>query len=137
MPFAFGRDKKMRKTDEFSSVFRFRCVGGGGGLSVLAAPNGLDYPRLGLIVPKRVVATATDRNRIKRLLRENFRMRQEALAGLDIIAQLKTGMEEDVLIETFRAGMVQCKACVANRVRRADGPPGPPDQTQPTTGYSN
>ena len=128
MPFAFGRHKKMRKTDEFSSVFRFRCVGGGGGLSVLAAPNGLDYARLGLIVPKRIIATAVGRNRVKRLLRENFRLRQNALVGLDIIAQLKAAMAEDALIETFRAGMLQCKACAESRARRAEGSSGPRDQ---------
>ena len=91
---------------------------------MLAAPNGLDYARLGLIVPKRIIATAVGRNRVKRLLRENFRMRQDALAGLDIIAQLKAAMAEDALIETFRAGMLQCKTCAENRARRADGPTG-------------
>ena len=92
MPFAFGRQMKMRKTDEFSSVFRFRCVGGDGNLAVMAAPNSLKHARLGLIVPKRIVADAVGRNRIKRLLREAFRLRQDELAGLDIVAQLKAAM---------------------------------------------
>lgn len=119
MPFAFGRQMKMRKTDEFSSVFRFRCVGGSVGLAVMAAPNGLDHARLGLIVPKRVVADAVGRNRIKRLLREGFRLRRDEFSGLDIVAQLKAAMPEDSLVETFRTGMLQCKACVEKRSRGA------------------
>ena len=108
----------MRKTDEFSSVFRFRCAAGGAGLDVLAAPNGLDYARLGMIVPKKVVTTAVARNRVKRLLRESFRLHQAEYAGLDVVARLKARIEEDMLIGTFLAGMDQCRACVARRTRR-------------------
>ncbi len=118
MPFAFGREKKMRKTDEFSSVFRFRCVSGGDGLDILVAPNGLNYARLGLIIPKKIVATAVGRNRVKRLLREGFRLHQAELAGLDVVARLKARMTEDILKYTFRTGMGQCKACVEHRVER-------------------
>jgi ribonuclease P protein component len=118
MPFAFGRDRKMRKTDEFSSVFRFRCVGGGTGLDVLAAPNGLDYARLGLIIPKKIVSTAVGRNRVKRLLRESFRLQQAGLAGLDVVARLKAQVTEDMLRGTFLTGMDQCKSCVERRTRR-------------------
>ena len=125
MPFAFGRDKKMRKTDEFSSVFRFRCVGGGVGLDVLAAPNGLDYARLGLIIPKKVIATAVGRNRVKRLLREGFRLYQAELAGLDVVARLKARVPEDTLTGTFRTGMDQCKSCVERRAGRIIPASGP------------
>lgn len=116
MPFAFGRNLKMRKTDEFSSVFRFRCVGGGPGLDVLAAPNGQEHARLGLIVPKKIIATAVGRNRIKRLLREAFRLHQAELVGLDVIARLKSQVSEDRLRQAFLAGMRQCTACVTQRL---------------------
>ena len=125
MPFAFGRNRKMRKTDEFSSVFRFRCVATGVGLDVLAAPNGLEYARLGLIVPKKVVATAVGRNRVKRLLRESFRLHQAAITGLDVVARLKGRVEEEILLGTFLAGMDQCRSCVSRRASRTV-PPGRP-----------
>lgn len=115
----------MRKTDEFSSVFRFRCVASGAGLDVLAAPNGLQYARLGMIVPKKIVATAVARNRVKRLLRESFRLHQAEFSGLDVLARLKARVEEEVLIGTFLAGMNQCRSCVARRARpdpRMDAP---------------
>ena len=133
MPFAFGRALKMRKTDEFSSVFRFRCVAGGPGLDVLAAPNGLDQARLGLIVPKKVIATAVARNRIKRLLREAFRLHQAELTGLDVIARIKSRVSEDRLQQAFLAGMPQCASCVNQRLRSLTRAPSPGPDNLTTT----
>ena len=105
----------MRETDEFSSVFRFRCSYRGTVLDVLAAPNGQDMPRLGMIVPKKVIATAVGRNRVKRLLREWFRLGQAEIAGLDVIARLKTSGNESMLKSDFLAGLGACKTCVLTR----------------------
>ena len=111
----FGREKKMRKTDEFSSVFRFRCVRAIAGIDILAAPNGLDYARLGMIVPKKILATAVARNRVKRLIREAFRLNQSELAGLDVVARIKSKTEEAKLIDALQSGLKQCKSCLAPR----------------------
>ena len=106
---------KMRETDEFSSVFRFRCSFRGAVLDVLAAPNGLDIPRLGMIVPKKAIHDAVGRNRVKRLLREWFRHAQADLAGLDVIARLKTRGNERMLKSDFFSGLDACKTCVLTR----------------------
>jgi ribonuclease P protein component len=88
--------KKMRKTDEFSSVFRFRCLRAAAGIDFLAAPNGLNYSRLGMIVPKKIIATAVARNRVKRLIRESFRLNQCELAGLDVVARIKSKLMKHI-----------------------------------------
>jgi len=105
----------MRETDEFSSVFRFRCAYRGASLDVLAGPNGLNIPRLGMIVPKKVIHTAVGRNRVKRLLREWFRLSQCDLGGLDLIARLKTRGNERMLKSDFQAGIAACKTCLPTR----------------------
>ena len=85
----FGWEKKLRKTDEFSSVFRLKRGQRGQGLDCLIGPNGLEIARLGLIVPKKVLARAVDRNRLKRLVREIFRLHQQGLSGQDMIVRVK------------------------------------------------
>ena len=60
-------------------------------LTVWALPNGLGYSRLGLIVGRKH-GRAIRRNRIKRLLREAFRLsRPELPEGLDIICTPRVG----------------------------------------------
>lgn len=112
----FGWGKKIRKTDEFSSVFRFRCARRGQGLDVVAGPNGQAYPRLGLIVPKKIITTAVGRNRVKRLLREWFRLHQGGFPGIDVIARLKSRQPESELKVEFLDGLAVCKACVDKRL---------------------
>lgn len=54
-------------------------------LLILSRPNQLNCPRLGLVIAKKNIRLANQRNRIKRILRESFRLHQHALSGLDII----------------------------------------------------
>jgi ribonuclease P protein component len=58
------------------------------GVSVLARPNELGCPRLGLIIPRRVVPRAVDRNRMRRVLREWFRLNQPQLGNRDILIRV-------------------------------------------------
>jgi len=54
---------------------------------ILSSPTGA--ARLGITVPKRCVAKAHERNRIKRLLREDFRRRRQCLPALDLVIQAR------------------------------------------------
>lgn len=55
---------------------------------MLARPNHLTIPRLGIVVSKKTFPLAVQRNLVKRMTRESFRHFQQALIGLDIIVQL-------------------------------------------------
>lgn len=61
-----------------------------GTVSLQVNGNGKNYSRLGLIVPKRFLPRAVDRNRAKRLLREWFRRNQTLLIGRDLLVRLDT-----------------------------------------------
>lgn len=52
---------------------------------MLAIPNRLEHPRLGLAISRKVARTAVARNRIKRAVRERFRHRQDELGGYDLV----------------------------------------------------
>ena len=47
--------------------------------------SGLPVARLGLSVAKKEVSKAVKRNRLKRLIRESFRVRYTTLIGLDVV----------------------------------------------------
>ncbi len=58
-----------------------------------AKPNQFDYSRLGLIVAKKVARRAVMRNRVKRLLREMFRINMnqnnQGATGVDWVIRLR------------------------------------------------
>jgi len=60
-------------------------------LLILCRANGLDHPRLGLVVAKKHCRLAVQRNRIKRQIRETYRQNQHSLAGFDYVVLAKSG----------------------------------------------
>jgi ribonuclease P protein component len=60
-------------------------------LQIYAKPNKLNYPRLGLIVAKKMARRAVERNRVKRQLREYFRTNQynQATLNMDWVIRLR------------------------------------------------
>ena len=62
---------------------------------MLATPTrvpGSSHSRLGIIVARKHVRRAIDRNRIKRLVRESFRHRQHEIPDLDVIVLARPGI---------------------------------------------
>ena len=49
-------------------------------------------PRLGLLVTRKHAARANERNRIKRCIREAFRLEQEALGPVDLLVRPPYGV---------------------------------------------
>ncbi len=76
--FRFSHSQRLHGGRAFASVFDGRCRKHVGPVTVYGKPNGLGYSRLGLSVSRRV-GNAVRRNRIKRLLREAFRLQQHDL----------------------------------------------------------
>ena len=57
-------------------------------------PNELAYPRLGLIVAKKTAKLAVNRNYMRRVLRELFRLNQHDIASLDLVIQVQKKFEK-------------------------------------------
>lgn len=76
----------MLRPAEFQAVFDASTVKvGEARFLLLTCPNGSDHPRLGLVVAKKKVRRSVDRNRVKRVVRESFRLHQAQLPAHDVI----------------------------------------------------
>jgi ribonuclease P protein component len=82
----YSRERRIVKTDDFSSVFRLRPVHRTAHFVLYARPNQLSHARLGIVAAKRFAPRAVTRNTIKRMTRELFR--QSALPAIDCIVRL-------------------------------------------------
>jgi ribonuclease P protein component len=82
----YSRDRRIVKTDEFSSVFRLRPVQRTAHFVLYTRNNHLPHARLGIVAAKRFAPRAVTRNTIKRMTRELFR--QAALPAIDCIVRL-------------------------------------------------
>lgn len=61
--------------------------------TVLSVGNELPHARLGLAVSRKVASRAVVRNRIRRLVRESFRLHQDALAD-DLVVMARPAARE-------------------------------------------
>jgi len=90
-----GRRSRVTRSGDFDSVYRRGTSAAGRHLVVYAFARGEgDQPRLGLSVGKRV-GSAVERNRVKRVLREEFARISGALApGVDYVVIARPGAHE-------------------------------------------
>ena len=82
---SFPRAARLLTKAAFDEVFRAGQSAGSNFLRVLVTPAQGNDARLGITVPKRVVKFAHDRNRIKRLLRESFRLARAQLPAIHLV----------------------------------------------------
>jgi ribonuclease P protein component len=72
---AFGKNRRLLKSSDYTEVFDNNSVRvAHPNLLILSEPNGTETSRLGLVIGKKNVPTAVARNRIKRVVRECFRL---------------------------------------------------------------
>lgn len=85
MRYSFPQQLRLRNENDFKRLFhcakRISC----NNIALVSHNNNLGHPRLGVSIAKRNVRTAVVRNRIKRVIRESFRLHQHYLDELDMI----------------------------------------------------
>lgn len=81
----FVRSLRLQRTEDFQQAFRLGNKQNQNGLIVYTRLNGLGYARLGLTIAKKIIPSASARNRLKRLIRESFRLNQSRLPEVDIV----------------------------------------------------
>lgn len=86
---SFPRESRLLNGKEFGRVFDKAQAFGAKGYTVLVRENQRSGARLGLVVGKKKLKRAVDRNLFKRLVRESFRRHRHQLPDLDIIVIAK------------------------------------------------
>jgi ribonuclease P protein component len=81
----FPRELRLVTPSQFSRVFDHPVKAVSDHITILAKFNDLDNPRIGLTIAKKKEKTAVGRNRIKRIIRDSFRLNQHNLPNIDIV----------------------------------------------------
>ena len=116
-PLTFPQSRRLKTPAEFDRCYKRKRSASDDVLIVYACENGLDHPRLGCSVSKKV-GNAIVRNRYKRLFREAFRLAQHDLPpGVDFILIPRPG--DEPTLEVLKASLVK----LARQAVKKLGPP--------------
>jgi len=114
----FLRRHRIVTGTHFQRAYRTGSRARGDLLIVVAVPNELDHPRLGLSVGKRIWKSAVRRNRVRRIFREAFRLSQHDLpVGFDLVL-IPAATALDPALELTRAELVRLAHKAAGRYRQ-------------------
>lgn len=111
----FPQSRRMKTPAEFERCYQRKRSASDSVLLVYACENGLDYPRLGCSVSKKL-GGAVARNRYKRLLREAFRLTQHELPpGVDLVVIPRPDAEPT--LELVRHSLVKLARQAAGKLK--------------------
>lgn len=98
---SFSRELRLLTPTHFENVFNKAIPAVSPQLTILARHNNYGHPRLGITISKKRVRKAHDRNRLKRVIRESYRLNQHSLPKADIVVVGKSGLGELTNAELF------------------------------------
>ena len=91
-PYGLTAERRLRRAADFQNVFDGSARAGDSLFAILGRRNGLGTPRLGLAISVKTAGNAVNRNRIKRAVRETFRIIQNDLSGVDMVVMARRGI---------------------------------------------
>lgn len=89
----FNQKLRLVTSKDFDTVFKHSQRASSPEIIILGCLNKLGRPRIGLTITKKNVKRAHERNRIKRLAREYFRLHQHELPLMDFVVLVRKGVE--------------------------------------------
>lgn len=92
--YEFNRESRLLTPGHFKNVFENASRFSSQHFTILITQNSTDDNRLGLAIAKKRVKLAVERNRIKRLIRESFRLNRHNLPSIDMVVMVKSGIDK-------------------------------------------
>ncbi len=121
--FAIARNRRIKNSRDFASIYEKRLRAADGNLLIFAAPNAHHHARFGVSVSRKL-GPAVRRSALKRLLREAFRLSQHELPGnLDLILIPQRANAETIGLADFQRSLVKLVTRLARQIGADhDGP---------------
>ena len=91
--FGLGAGKRLAGKAEFERLLREGARRNRSGYTFYTSARTDGPPRLGILITRRHAARATVRNRLKRCIREAFRLEQAALGAIDVLVRPPIGAQ--------------------------------------------
>jgi ribonuclease P protein component len=88
----FDPRRRLRCKKHFDRVFREPIRSADCFFTVLARKRSGNHPRLGMAISVRSAGGAVARNRVKRIVRESFRLNQQSLPAVDLVVMGRPGI---------------------------------------------
>jgi len=97
--------RRLRRKADFEAAYARGRRFGNGFFAVTAKPNDIGAPRLGLAVSVKNAGNAVERNRLRRTIRESFRLHQHQLPAVDVVVSARI-QARDAAGAELRASLV-------------------------------
>ncbi len=85
--FGLGADKRLASKADFERLLHEGARRSRSGYTFFTLARADGPPRLGILISRKHAARATVRNRIKRCIREAFRLEQAGLGAIDVLVR--------------------------------------------------
>jgi len=85
----FPAQRRLRRKSEFDATYARGRRFANGFFAVTASSNDKHGARLGMAVAVRTAGNAVERNRIRRIVRESFRLHQHTLPAVDLVVSAR------------------------------------------------
>ena len=96
-----GTERRLVRKADFERLLREGARRSRSGYLFYVAPRSEGPPRLGILISRKHAAKATMRNRIKRCIREAFRLEQKRLGAVDLLVRPPYGVRPGPEMQRF------------------------------------
>lgn len=101
MHFSLSKKKRLFKLKDFIFLYNFSQKKILQEINFYVVNNNLKFSRIGISISKKCVKLASKRNRIKRIIKEKFRLNQKKICCFDFLIVIKKNIKDNKIKNTL------------------------------------